>query len=85
MPETEDQGADAEVHYVSVEQDPDQSPKEPETNFVAEGKPQFIINLFVLFKVLQLLLFSICAFTFRSWIGTLDAWSLGTYALLLVC
>jgi hypothetical protein len=27
----------------------------------------------------------VCAFTFRSWNETLNAWSLGTYALLLVC
>jgi hypothetical protein len=26
-----------------------------------------------------------CALRFRNWIETLDAWSLGTYALSLVC
>ena len=73
MPEAEAEEADAGVHYVTLEQDSEQGSEELDTNCATEGKPRFIIHLFCLFKVLQLLLFSICAFTFRNWIGTLDA------------
>ena len=85
MPEAEAEEADAGVHYVTVEQDSEQGPEELDTNCATEGKPRFIIHLFWLFKVYNYYCFSICAFTFKNWIGTLDAWSLGTYALLLVC
>jgi hypothetical protein len=32
------------VHYVTVEQDLDQSPERPKASFANEGKPRFIIN-----------------------------------------
>jgi hypothetical protein len=42
------------MHYVSVDQDPDQSPEVCLTACADEGKPRFIINLCVSFKLLNL-------------------------------
>jgi hypothetical protein len=42
VPEGGDEGADRDVHYAIVEQDLDQSPEGPKTNFADEGKPQII-------------------------------------------
>jgi hypothetical protein len=42
------------VHYMSVDQDPDQSPKVCLTTCVDEGKPGLNINLCVSFKLLNL-------------------------------
>jgi hypothetical protein len=39
-----DEGADGDVHYVTVEQDLDQSLEGPKANLANEGKPQFTIN-----------------------------------------
>jgi hypothetical protein len=33
------EGVDRDVHYVTVEQDLDQSPEEPNANLANEGKP----------------------------------------------
>jgi hypothetical protein len=38
----EDEGAGGDVHYVTVEQDPDQSPEGCVAACADEGKPQFI-------------------------------------------
>jgi hypothetical protein len=46
------EGAGGDVHYVTVEQDPGQSPEVCLTACANEGKPQFIISF--LFKVMQL-------------------------------
>jgi hypothetical protein len=44
MPTDEDEGAEGDVHYVTVEQDLDQCPEGPKASFANEGKPRFIIN-----------------------------------------
>jgi hypothetical protein len=44
VPADEYEGAGGDVHYVTVEQDLDQSLEEPKASFVKEGKPRFIIN-----------------------------------------
>jgi hypothetical protein len=41
VPVDEDEGAGGEVHYVTVEQDPYQSPKGCVTACADKGKPQF--------------------------------------------
>jgi hypothetical protein len=66
VPEGGDEGADGDVHYVAVEQDLDQRPEGPKANFANEGKPWFIINLCVSFKLLNFIIAYLCAFTFRS-------------------
>jgi hypothetical protein len=54
VPKGGDKGAYRDVHYVTVEQDLDQS---PEANLANEGKPQ-IINPFL--KIMQLPLLCLC-------------------------
>jgi hypothetical protein len=44
MPAGEDEKAGGDMHYVTVEQDLDQSPEGPKASFANEGKPWFIIN-----------------------------------------
>jgi hypothetical protein len=44
MPEGGDEGEDGDVHYVTVEQDLDQSPEGTKANLANKGKPRFIIN-----------------------------------------
>jgi hypothetical protein len=39
VPEGGDEGANGDVHYVTVEQDLDQSPEGPKANLANEGKP----------------------------------------------
>jgi hypothetical protein len=56
VPADEDEGAGGGVHYVSVEQDPDQSLEVSLSACADEGKLQFKINLCVYFKLLNLLL-----------------------------
>ena len=51
VPEEVDGGADEELLYVGVEQDPDQSPEGPKASFADEGKPRSINPL--LFKLSQ--------------------------------
>jgi hypothetical protein len=41
VPADEDEGAGGDVHYVSVEQDPDQSPEGCVSACADEGKPRF--------------------------------------------
>jgi hypothetical protein len=73
VPEAEEGGADAELQYVEVSEDT----KHPRANCDDEGKPR-CINLSVFGNLMQLSMDD-CAFTFRSWNETLDAWPLGTY------
>jgi hypothetical protein len=54
VPADEDEGAGGDVHYVTVEQDPDQSPEVCVSTCADEGKPGLIINLCVSFKLLNL-------------------------------
>jgi hypothetical protein len=61
------------VHYVTVEQDPDQSPEVCVSACADEGKPRFIHKPICFFTLLNLLIVIICAFTFRSWNETLVA------------
>jgi hypothetical protein len=49
-----DEGAGGEVHYVSVDQDPDQSPEVGLSACADEGKLGLNINLCVSFKLLKL-------------------------------
>jgi hypothetical protein len=42
VPADEDEGAGGDVHYVTIEQDPDQSPEVCGSACADEGKPQFI-------------------------------------------
>jgi hypothetical protein len=44
VPADEYEGAGGDVHYVTIEQDPDQSPEVCVTACANEGKPWFIIN-----------------------------------------
>jgi hypothetical protein len=62
----EDEGAGGDVHYVTVEQDPGQSPEVCGSACTDEGKPRFISQPMCLFKLLNLLIVIVCAFTFRS-------------------
>jgi hypothetical protein len=41
VPADEDEGAGADVHYVTVEQDPEQSPEGCVSSCANKGKPQF--------------------------------------------
>jgi hypothetical protein len=68
VPADEDEGAGGDVHYVTVEQDPGQS---PEDCFVCllvltKASPGLFINPCVSLKLLNLLPVILCAFTFRS-------------------
>jgi hypothetical protein len=47
VPEGEDEGTDGDMHYVVVEQDPDQSPEGPKANLANEGKPRIINPCFI--------------------------------------
>jgi hypothetical protein len=49
VPADEDEGAGGDVHYVTVEQDPNQSPEVCVSACVDEDKPRLIINLCVYF------------------------------------
>jgi hypothetical protein len=80
----EDEGARGDVHYVTVERDPDQSPEGCVTACADEGKPDLIINLCVYFKLLNLSLLFMCIYV-HELIETIVAWSLSTYDLLLAC
>jgi hypothetical protein len=44
VPADEDEGAGGDVHYVTVEQDPDQSPEVCVSACADEGKPRLFIN-----------------------------------------
>jgi hypothetical protein len=44
VPADKDEGAGGGVHYVSIDQDPDQSLEVCVSSCADEGKPQFIIN-----------------------------------------
>jgi hypothetical protein len=50
----EEEGGGGDVHYVSIDQDPDKSLEICLTACADEGKPRFIIKLCVSFKVLNL-------------------------------
>jgi hypothetical protein len=45
-------GADADVHYVTVEQDLDQSPEGPKANLASKGKPQIINPVFKSYAII---------------------------------
>jgi hypothetical protein len=61
VPAAEDEGAGGDVHYVTVEQDQDQSPEGPHASFANEGIPQFIINPCSL-KFCNYLCYSMCIY-----------------------
>jgi hypothetical protein len=54
VPEDVNEGAGGDVHYVTVEQDPGQSPEDRLTASANEGKPRFYSLIRVLFKFMQL-------------------------------
>jgi hypothetical protein len=82
VPEGGDGGADWDVHHIVVEQDLDQSLEGPKANVAIEGQPR-IIN--PVSRIYAIIIAMIVPLRFRSWFETLDAWSLGTSALSLVC
>jgi hypothetical protein len=66
VPADEDEGAGGDVHYVTVEQDPGQSPEVCAYACADEGKPRFIHEPICFFTLSKLLIVIVCAFTFRS-------------------
>jgi hypothetical protein len=82
VPEGGDEGADEELPYVDVAQGLDQSPEGPKANLASKGKPRIINPDFWNWAITFAMIVHL---SFRSWIETLDAWSLGTYTLSLVC
>jgi hypothetical protein len=48
------EGAGGDVHYVTIEQDPSQSPEDCLTACANEGNPRFYLLIHVLFKFMQL-------------------------------
>jgi hypothetical protein len=66
MPADEDDGAGGDVHYVTVEQDPDQSPEVCVSACADKGKPQLTFTYVLLLKFLIFSLELLCAFMFRS-------------------
>jgi hypothetical protein len=66
VPADEDEGAGRDVHYVTVEQDPDQSSEGCLSACADEASPGLIINLCVSFKTSEFIFVISCAFTFRS-------------------
>jgi hypothetical protein len=82
VPEGGDEGADKELSCVNVAQDLDPSPEGPKAILAIEGKPRIITPSF---KIMQICLLRLCIYVSGVDLKTLDAWSLGTYALSLVC
>jgi hypothetical protein len=66
VPADEDEGAGGDVHYVTVEQDSDQSPEVCASACADEGKPSLTFTYVLLLKFLMFSLELLCAFTFRS-------------------
>jgi hypothetical protein len=78
MPVDEDEGAGGDVHYVTIEKDPDQSPEVCVSACADDGKPQFNIHLCFTFKVSHVLsLITMCIYV-QELNGNLDALSLST-------
>jgi hypothetical protein len=59
VPEGGDEGADRDVHYVAVEQDPNQSPEGPKANLPAKASPG---SLTLFLKIMQLSLLCLCIY-----------------------
>jgi hypothetical protein len=55
-----EEGADGDVHYMTVDQDLDQSLEKPKDSYADEGKNQSI-NL-ILFKIMQLSMLCLCIY-----------------------
>jgi hypothetical protein len=56
VPADEDEGAGGDVHYVTVEQDPDQSLEVCVSACANDGKPGLIINPCFYFQVSELII-----------------------------
>jgi hypothetical protein len=84
VPADKDEGA-GDVHYVTVEQDPDQSPEGCLSACADEGKPRFnhLTHVFT-FKFWTYYCYLMCIYV-QELIETLVAWSISTYDLLLAC
>jgi hypothetical protein len=54
IPADEDEGAEGDVHYISVDQDPDQSSEFVWLLVLMKASPSLNINLCVSFKLLNL-------------------------------
>jgi hypothetical protein len=79
VPADEDEGAGGDVHYVTVEQDPDQSPEVCVSACADKGKPRFIHLTHVFtFKFWIYYCYLMCIYI-QELIETLVAWSLITY------
>jgi hypothetical protein len=67
VPAVEGEGAGGDVHYVTVEQDPDQSSEVCVCLLVlTKASPGLFVKPCVSLKLPILLLVIVCAFTFRS-------------------
>jgi hypothetical protein len=84
VPADEDEGAGGDVHYMTVEQDPDKVWKFVCLLVPTKASPGLFINLCVSLNF-WIIIVILCACTFRSWIETLVVWSLSTNDLLLAC
>jgi hypothetical protein len=85
VPADEDEGAGGDVHYVTVEQDSDQSPEGCLSACADEGKPWFnhLTHVFT-FQFWIYYCYLMCIYI-QELIETLVAWSISTYDLLLAC
>jgi hypothetical protein len=78
VPADEDEGAGGDVHYVTVEQDPGQSPEVCVSACADEGKPRFNIHLCFDVKVSQVISWITMCIYVQELNGNLDALSLST-------
>jgi hypothetical protein len=85
VPADEDEGAGGHVHYVTVEQDPDQSIEVGVPACADKRKPLFnhLTHVFT-FKFWIYYCYLMCIYI-QELIETLVAWSISTYYLLLAC
>jgi hypothetical protein len=61
VPVDEDEGARGDVHYVTIEQDPDQSPEGCLSAGADEGKPRLFINQ-VFLKLMNYYCYFMCIY-----------------------
>jgi hypothetical protein len=85
VPADEDEGAGGEVHYMTIEQDPNHSPEVGVSACADEGKPRFN-NLTHVFTFMFWIYYCylMCIYV-QELLETLVSWSLSTYDLLLAC
>jgi hypothetical protein len=84
VPADEDEGAGGDEHYVTVEQDPDQSLEGCLSACADEGKSRFNIHLCFTLKVSHVLCWITMWIYVQELNGNLDALSLSTFGLFLL-